>query len=257
MTPTRKAVVMCVAASLMVLAAGTARADWDPGDGHKMHFPQLPDPFGWDVRASLEPGFLPPCPPPNVVADDWLCTETGPVDDVHIWGSWRQDNAGQISNIHLSIHDNILATAGGFSMPGALLWEGDFGPSDFIIRDYGAGDQGWYSPSVGEYIPFEHALFHQINIVDIPPPFIQQEGTVYWLDVSVATLDPVSEWGWKTSLDHWNDDAVWSEGPDGVWQELLDPMSGGSLDMAFVITPEPATLGLLIIGGLAVLRRQR
>jgi hypothetical protein len=29
------------------------------------------------------------------------------------------------------------------------------------------------------------------------------------------------------------------------------------MDLAFVITPEPATLGLLMMGGLALLRRKR
>ena len=25
-------------------------ADWVPADGHKMHYPQLPDEAGWDVN---------------------------------------------------------------------------------------------------------------------------------------------------------------------------------------------------------------
>jgi len=45
---------LSLASMMIVLAGGTGpvRADWDPGDGHKMHFPQLPDPEGWDVRIS-------------------------------------------------------------------------------------------------------------------------------------------------------------------------------------------------------------
>jgi len=36
--------------SLCVLFANSiAFADWAPGDPHKMHFPQEPDPYGWDV----------------------------------------------------------------------------------------------------------------------------------------------------------------------------------------------------------------
>lgn len=42
-------------ALLCVLAlGGPALADWQPGDGHKMHFPQLPDEDGWDVRSSFD-----------------------------------------------------------------------------------------------------------------------------------------------------------------------------------------------------------
>ena len=36
--------------AVMAMVAPAAVADWDPGDGHKMHYPQLPDPNGWDVN---------------------------------------------------------------------------------------------------------------------------------------------------------------------------------------------------------------
>ena len=57
------------------IAARPASADWSPGDGHKMHRPQLPDPAGWDVAVS-SPGYR--------LADDWGCTATGPVTDIHM-----------------------------------------------------------------------------------------------------------------------------------------------------------------------------
>ena len=53
---------------------------WRPGDRHKMHFPQLPDESGWDVRATR----------PVVLGDDWRCSETGWVKDIHFWGSWQK-----------------------------------------------------------------------------------------------------------------------------------------------------------------------
>ncbi|MCJ7578787.1 MAG: hypothetical protein MUO91_10085, partial [candidate division Zixibacteria bacterium] len=46
---------------------------------HKMHFPQLPDLEGWDVYAVY----------PKTLADDWKCSATGPVTDIHFWGSWK------------------------------------------------------------------------------------------------------------------------------------------------------------------------
>ncbi len=49
------------------------------------------------------------------------------------------------------------------------------------------------------------------------------------------------EIGWKTSLNHWQDAAVYW---DGGWNQLTD------LDLAFVITPEPSTLAMLLGGGL-------
>ncbi|MBN1766812.1 MAG: hypothetical protein JW860_16280 [Sedimentisphaerales bacterium] len=48
--------------------------------------------------------------------------------------------------------------------------------------------------------------------------------------------------GWKTSLDHWNDDAVWNDGMVLDWYELRyppgHPYMGQSIDLAFVITGE-------------------
>jgi hypothetical protein len=60
---------------------------WQPEDGHKMHYPQLPDETGWDVNGSL----------PLILADDWQCSETGPVKDIHWWGSWKDGIEGQIN----------------------------------------------------------------------------------------------------------------------------------------------------------------
>lgn len=122
--------------------AGFAMADWDPVDGHKMHYPQLPDPTGWDVNATN----------PNVLADDWRCIETGWIWDIHIWGSWKNDIVGDIALFHLSVHADITAGTGGipYSRPGATLWEHDFLQGEFTIRDYGTGTQGWYETILRE-----------------------------------------------------------------------------------------------------------
>ncbi len=258
-------VLLAVVALLTVLAAG-ANADWNPGDGHKMHYPQLPDPFGWDIKNGFDvnTGLT------KVLADDWMCSQTGPVSDVHFWGSWRQDIPGTITNVHLSIHDDVPAGADPnqnvtWSHPGNLLWERDFSGTEISILDpYDFGQQGWFNPNTDEFIENDHDTFHQINIAKIPDPFIQEEGTIYWLDVVVDWVAFTSsvEWGWKTSQDHWNDDAVWGDydaaGDVIFWNELVDPINGESLDLAFVITvPEPATCMLLLIGLGAFLTTRR
>lgn len=86
-------------------------------------------------------------------------------------------------------------------------------------------------------------------------PFIQQQGTIYWLGLHVD-VDPLTsqQIGWKTSLNHWNDDGVfWDDfgGMGMAWQELRDPLTLESLDLAFVITPEPSTWAMLV-GALAI-----
>ena len=225
-----------------------AFADWSEGDSYKMHYPQLPDPYGWDVMATA----------PAVVADDWRCTSSGPVSDIHLWGSWKGDVFGEITNVHLSIHKDIPAVgAADWSMPGELLWERTFNRDQIVVRDYDQGNQGWLEPP-DIWKENDHDLFHQINITGIRDPFFQEEGTIYWLDVSITT-EMESFWGWKTSLDHWNDDAVYWDDNNRKWQELVDPETGQSLDMAFVITtvPIPCTVWLLGSGLLCLVGLRR
>ena len=238
---------------VMCLFATLAFADWDRGDPYKMHWPQLPDPEGWDVMATQ----------PKVLADDWECSETGPVGDVHIWGSWRSDDIGEITSVHLSIHENLLPdTQTPFSRPGELLWQRDFGPDLFTVRDYGNGSQGWYNPNIDStWVDDEHKLFHQINIMNIKDPFRQQEKIIYWLDVSVRVDTSIEEtfWGWKSSRDSFEDDAVWADmvaGAAPVWRPLTYP-DGTSIDLAFVIVPEPMSLVLLGFGSLVLLKKRR
>lgn len=243
----------------VLVAAGGVQADWDESQGHKMHEPQLPDPFGWDVRITNS-RREPTEPLEWIVADDWKCSSSGPVTDVHFWVSWMQDVEDAIENIHLSIHDDIPAVPGGpHSRPlNPPLWQRDFGPLEFAIRDAGTGDQGWFEPGE-DWRQFDHQNFYQINIVEIPDPFEQVEGTIYWLDISVDLVGEgeLGKLGWKTSQNHFNDDAVYWDMINQDWIELRDPITNESLDMAFVITPEPATLSLLVLGAMAVLRRRR
>ena len=201
--------------------------DWQPGDPYKMHFPQLPDAEGWDVDVTAA----------NLLADDWKCSETGPVEDIHFWYSWQGDKVGMIDYIYASIYSNIPAadSATRYSIPGKLLWEGVFGPADFNLRYWATGKQGFIMGGQGK--PNDHKNIYQCNICNIPYPFIQQAGQIYWLVLSITIRDPVgTHIGWKTSLEHFEDDAVYDAG--GRWVELRDPQTQKSLDLAFVITGE-------------------
>jgi hypothetical protein len=258
--------MICIAFSVaLTFWISPVRADWDPADGHKMHFPQLPNPNGWDVNMTF----------PKVLADDWRCSETGPVADIHFWFSIEQDDTfiRQIistpgsATLHTSIHADIPASpAGGFSRPGALLWERDFPiapvplPGHAKWRPGGTGVQGWYDPNPPvEVRPDDHNLFYQMNVTEIADPFVQQFGTIYWLDLSITlpTGATQNKIGWKTSLQHFNDDAVWGDFPGPVlWNELRDPITQQSLDLSFVITPEPGSLAVLAIGAVGLLRRR-
>ena len=230
----------CLILLCIMLFSGSALADWDVNDDYKMHFPQLPDPTGWDVYGEY----------PIVLADDWLCIGSGPVLDIHFWGSWKEDVEGVEGTVHVSIHEDDRTDS--FSKPGAMLWEHNFQMGEYTVRQWGSGDQGWYDPTTGQYIENDHQLIWQYNIEDIPDPFYQEQGQIYWLDISMEFEG--CYWGWKTSIEHFEDDAVWGFLPDGGWQELRDPVTGESLDLAFVITPEPTTFLILGFGWLILSR---
>jgi hypothetical protein len=244
----------------VLFASCTALADWNVGDSYKMHFPQLPDPDGWDVAFSTRVPQL---------ADDWQCSESGYVDDVHIWYSWEDDLVGTIEMVQLGIWSNNPdgggAAAAGYSTPDELLWGyQNFGPDDFKTDNWGKAHQGWYDPYENTYEENDHIQIFQLNIDDIPDPFLQEQGEIYWLSVCLYTAADANA-GWKTADvwqypephtgNHFMDDAVWYDGAN--WNELHDPLTGKSLDLAFVITPEPATISLLVLGSLVLLRKRR
>jgi hypothetical protein len=207
---------------------GPAPCGWQSGDQHKMHFPQLPDPQGWDVDVTYA----------NILADDWKCSATGPIKDIHFWYSWLGDKVGIITNIRASIWSNIPGEdrPGSYSKPGEVLWKRDFKPDQLHICYWGSGNQGFIMGNEGR--ANDHKQIFQCNIVNIPDPYVQQQGRIYWLALSAWIQDPVgTHIGWKTSKDHFEDDAVHGS-PDGLWQEMRDPVTRESLDLAFVITGE-------------------
>ena len=205
----RNVVLTCSLILLFVFAL--AFADWDPGDGYKMHYPQLPDETGWNVKA-CEGKFL---------ADDWLCTESGEVSDIHFWGSWKNGYEGVIHTFTIQIYSDIPADPQdpvSYSRPGDLLWSKTIPIEQVAIRHITPDPQkleGWFDPP-DNILPYDHDNYFQYNIVGITEPFVQEQGHIYWLSITAdVAFDPTGiqpEWGWKSTLDHWNDDAVYGDG---------------------------------------------
>ena len=82
----RRTEVIAVVLLLVLFVAGTVQAQ-EPG-GDRPHPPvkwlQRPDknPTGMDVKITL----------PKILADDFLCQQTGPITQIRIWTSWLYDN---------------------------------------------------------------------------------------------------------------------------------------------------------------------
>ncbi len=211
----------------LVMATSTALADWYPGDPYKMHFPQLPDEAGWDVNATQ----------PVVLADDWGCIESGWVKDIHFWGSWMEGFTGEITSFVLSIHDNV---PGPPSTPGQTLWEWEVPFDSVIAVPFTSPEwEGWYDPPSGMWAPSDHNTYYQYNVF-LPEAewFWQEEGTIYWLNISAIVADqPGGQWGWKSSIQHFEDDACWAFWGELNWIDIWEPPDFiQSLDLAFVIT---------------------
>ena len=232
----------------MLLLAYPAAADWDQTEPAKwVQFPDLST-MGIDVNASYS----------HILADDFQCTEQGYITDVHIWGSWRGDQipfqedpeaVRFILSLHQDIPDSLSPT--GYSMPGDPVWTYAFQPGDFTARIWqGQIEEGWMDPPDNYVFPGDWTCWQYNFFIPTGEQF-WQEGTasdpkVYWLNVKAVPEDSTAVFGWKTSLDHWNDDAVWVHGSEpyyGDWNELIYPpgheMQGQSIDLAFVITGEP------------------
>ena len=236
----RKSVMIVFTIASVVCFAASALADWQPADGHKMHFPQTPKFSGWDVEFAM-----------SSLADDWMCSQTGPVEDIHFWISWYQDFVQPIGSFTVRIWSDQPVGPGGYSQPNVQLWERTFQAADFTVAEQPPDLQGWYDPSSGVWELANHIRWFQINIEDIQAPFIQEEGTVYWLEIDFGPLPFI---GWKETDQHWNDDGVLWYDPD--WLELTDPIEGTSIDLAFVITGSPppvpsvSPVGVAMLGGL-------
>lgn len=224
----------------LLICAPAAWSDWDEGDPYKMHYPQRPDLVtGVDVEAIW------------ILADDFQCTASGPIADIHIWGSYLEDNVYDPS-FKLQIWSNVPADDPGnevdYSHPGDLLWTWE--TSTYTKRLYATANEDFINPTDGSSLGSDTEVW-QFNFYP-DDPFIQEEGTIFWLSVWVGLNEG---FGWKTSAEKFEDYAVFQLAP-GEWLLIA-----GERDMAFVITPIPPSLlllgsGLLGLGALG-LRRKR
>ena len=207
-------ILLALTAVLSVASTG-ALADWSPGDGYKMHSPQLPDKNGMDI-----------CLVHQAIADDFKCSQSGPITDIHFWVSWKGDVADfRSAGWQVSIH------ADSAGQPGITLWTLDPGRANISSRLYGTGDQGWRCPRNSLTISHDHTNIYQVNITHIGKPYNQTSGRIYWLVIQAQMGTSTAEVGWKTSASSYFGKAVYQTVMGG-WA----PIGTKDDDLAFVIT---------------------
>ena len=260
---------VAIGAWLLVLSGTNTLADWPENNPNVAKWYQFPDRStnGFDILA----GEPPPGPVGGqaiILADDFQCTRSGPITDIHIWASWLglngPTNVPPIP-ITLGIWNDVPAVtnAAGVtpSHPGTnLWWSQTFSSGQYMVRPVASvpgGETLWNPdpPPQGIILGSENIIW-QYNFYPTNP-FVQQVGTVYWLSMTAGTVGQTGTseplFGWKTTAtNHWGDDAVFGHlnavgTAVGDWRELVDPKSLGtpvprSLDFSFVLTtPEIIT----------------
>ena len=212
--------------------------DWSNGDPHKMHWPQEPDLSSTGVDISMYIVTL---------ADDFRCSSTGPINDIHIWGSFINDtlppNGPDSLTFDISIYSDIPAQGDNISKPGTRLWTRRFRPGEYTVSKVYDGPEDWYDPPRSRYYPDNHNQAYQYNFCIESDPFVQQEGTIYWLVIDeLAPSDADYKFGWKTTTRdlQWNDNAVYRIDGYAQWNEMTYPSEHEYkyeiIDLAFVIT---------------------
>jgi hypothetical protein len=273
-------------------------ADWDPNnpaDVARAKWIQLPDltSTGMDVLDTIQP--ISPIPSQwKTLADDFLCTQSGPITDAHIWGSWLNDilptnSASQpdpgFMQFKISFWSDVQPTVAiPYSHPGTQLWTGIFAPGQFQVNpNVITAPEQFYDPNIGQIIGTDSQVYQYNfnNLVDAQGlNFVQSVGTIYWFEVQAEILTPPTgivpaTFGWKTRdpSQHFMDDAVFADtngfgGPNiSFWRDMIypagHPLHPLSIDLSFVLTtPEPSSiamagLGLVALVGMLYRRRAK
>ncbi len=191
-----------------------------------MHFPQLPYDLVYPSEFGIDVAFA-----NTRLADDWGCIESGPVDEIHVWVSWRNNIVIPVGLIGVRIWSNDPDGPGGYPVPGQLLWERFFDPSEYTVRPMEDHIQGWFDFVAGNFWENNHESWHQINIVDIVEPFHQEYATLYWLELEFDQSDFAIGWkvagvaGFQGTALYW----------DGDWKEMINPLTMQRISLSFVI----------------------
>jgi len=252
----RLTAALAVLASILLLgstgllaAEGGTGCDWQSGDLHTMHWPQLPD-FGTTGSSVSLAGA--------VLADDFLCTSTGYIREVHLWASFVDDRAPKEGSDALTVELRIYADSPAIgqqgSQPGGLLWTQTFGPGQYTAQEVHDGPEDWYDPASEIHLPDNHRKAYRYSFCIASNPFYQQERNTYWLAVRVASSSVNYSLGWATTprRQRWNGDAMCLPTGQFAWTPMAYPRNHRYVDepvgLAFVLASGDETAGAHELG---------
>lgn len=195
--------------------------------------------------------------PPFVLGDDFVCTNTGGLTGIHLWGSWFNDQVGTNSLLFtLGIYNNV-PPMGSYtnSHPGNLLWQEQFAPGQYVESYWSPGQEYFLGPTPSGPPPILAGTDSNVWYYSFYPTnvFVEQSSAAapqtYWLMVNAEPTTTNSGFGWKTTFGVSNDVSVYAanwtgsmaasytnNSPDPAgWMLNLDT-NGNPLDLAFEIT---------------------
>jgi hypothetical protein len=206
------------ALALLLLASLPAPAQTQCSDTNIVKYYQPPNLAGFDV---LNSG-------PWVLADDFICTNTGPISDIYIWGSWLGNNTGTITNFWLGIYDDVPANANNpppentNSHPGNLLWQETFAQGQFVQSFFSDSQEQFLDPSTSGITGTDSQAWEYCFYPTIP--FTQTGSTsapkTYWIAAYAQVASVVGagtpQYGWKTTSIVQNDISVYEAWPGSL-----------------------------------------
>ncbi len=210
---------------------------------------QPPDLIGTGLDVDATEDF-PPTGPMQVLADDFVSTVSGPLIGIEIWGSWLRDilPSGGATNVSLevSIHGDTLS-----GEPGTVLWTHIFTSDEFSVESIDAEPEGYFRASDNAYSTYDHSKVYKYTLqIESDEAFVtsgsELNPVTYWLSVQAHVVHAPgsmsTRFGWKTSIDRWNEAAVWGEGwapYSGDWEQLNYPIFHAlmfePIDLAFTV----------------------
>lgn len=210
------------------------------GQGVKYDQPPFYDPdlkayYGWDeksIRGDTQ-----------IVADDFPCTDSRPITDIHWWGSypgWLESTppSDAPSAFQIGIWTDVPAGVTEWSHPGVMIWQYYVSRAD-ANETFDGFD--WYDGLIQD-----SCFKYDINL-PMDQWFYQETGNnVYWVSIA-AIYDTIHHfsWGWKTRPKQFNDNAVIVYKPtDPIPGNLflsglpINDAAGNSWDMSFRLTTQ-------------------